>query len=52
MSARDRIRSFLEQNVGKVVTTAQISQVAEILDYQRRIRELRDEVRYADSVAR
>lgn len=43
MSARDRIRSFLEENVGKVVTTRQIREVAEISDYQRRIRELRDE---------
>ena len=43
MAARDRIRSYLEANVGKVVTTRQIREVAEISDYQRRIRELRDE---------
>jgi hypothetical protein len=43
MSARDRIRSYLEANVGKVVTTHQIREVAKISDYQRRIRELRDE---------
>lgn len=43
MSARDRIRSFLEQNVGKIVTTQEIGEVAQISDYQRRIRELRDE---------
>ncbi len=42
MSARDRIRTFLEQNVGRVVTTHEISEVAEISDYQRRIRELRE----------
>lgn len=43
MSARDRVRSFFEANVGRVVTTSEISQVAAINDYQRRIRELRDE---------
>lgn len=43
MSARDRIRSYLEANVGKVVTTAQISKVARISEYARRIRELRDD---------
>jgi hypothetical protein len=43
MSARDRIREFLETNVGRVVTTKQIGRVAGISDYQRRIRELRDE---------
>lgn len=42
-SARDRIRAFLEANVGKVVTTQQVGTVAGIQDYQRRIRELRDE---------
>jgi len=41
--ARTKIRAFLEGNVGKVVTTNQISDVAGIRDYQRRIRELRDE---------
>ena len=43
MGARDRIRAFLEAHVGKVVTTKQIGKVAKISDYQRRIRELRDE---------
>ena len=43
MSARDRIRSFLEANVGKIVTTQQIGDVAKIRDYARRIRELRDQ---------
>ena len=43
MSARDRIRYFLEENVGRVVTTQEIREVAQISDYQRRIRELRDE---------
>jgi 5-methylcytosine-specific restriction endonuclease McrA len=43
MSARDKIRAFLEANVGKIVTTHDIAAVAQIRDYQRRIRELRDE---------
>ena len=43
VGARDRIRSFFEANVGKVVTTHQIRDVAQISDYQRRIRELRNE---------
>ena len=43
MGARDRIRKFLEENVGKVVTTHQIGEVAGISDYQRRIRELRND---------
>jgi hypothetical protein len=41
--ARTKIRQFLEENVGRVVNTNQISEVAGIRDYQRRIRELRDE---------
>lgn len=43
MSARDNIRKFLEAKVGQVVTTQEISEVAGISDYQRRIRELRNE---------
>jgi len=43
MSARDLIRAFFEANIGKVVTTQQIRQVARISEYARRIRELRDE---------
>jgi hypothetical protein len=42
MSARDRIRNFFEANLGRIVTTHEISEVANIRDYQRRIRELRD----------
>ena len=41
--ARDRIRSFFEENEGKVVTTHQIREVAGISEYARRIRELRNE---------
>lgn len=43
MSARDRIRAFLEENVGRTVTTHEIREVAGISEYARRIRELRDE---------
>ena len=46
MGARDRIREFFVANVGKVVTTQQISCVAKISEYARRIRELRDEEGY------
>ena len=42
MGARDEIRKFLEANVGKIVTR-HISSVAKIHDYQRRIRELRND---------
>jgi hypothetical protein len=42
MGARDRIRDFFEQNLGNVVTTHEIAEVAQIRDYPRRIRELRD----------
>lgn len=43
MGARDRLRSFFEDNVGKVVNTHQLREVAKISEYARRIRELRDE---------
>jgi hypothetical protein len=39
--ARARIRQLFEQNVGKVLHTNRIAKVANIRDYQRRIRELR-----------
>jgi len=42
MSGLSRIRAFLEANVGRVITTHEISEVAGIRDYQRRIRELRE----------
>lgn len=41
--ARAKIRAFLEEKVGHVVTTDQIGRIAGIHDYQRRIRELRNE---------
>lgn len=43
MGARDRIRDFFIRNVGKVVTTNEIKEIARISEYARRIRELRDE---------
>jgi len=43
MAAKDRIRSFLEANIGRVITTQEIREVAGISEYARRIRELRDE---------
>jgi hypothetical protein len=42
MSARNRIRVFFEANLRRIITTHEISEVAGIRDYQRRIRELRD----------
>jgi len=43
VSARDRLRAFFEQNVGKVVKTEKLRQVGGISEYARRIRELRDD---------
>jgi 5-methylcytosine-specific restriction endonuclease McrA len=43
LSARDEIRKFFERNVGKTVTTEEIAIIARIRDYQRRIRELRND---------
>jgi hypothetical protein len=43
MGARDKIRQFFEANVGRILTTQQIREVAGISEYGRRIRELRDE---------
>jgi len=42
MSARDKLRSFFEASVGRVVTTKQLRKVGGISEYARRIRELRD----------
>jgi hypothetical protein len=46
MGARDKIRKFFVEHVGKIVTTKQIRKVAGISEYARRIRELRDEEGY------
>ena len=43
MSARDRLRAYFEANVGVVLTTQNLAAVANISEYARRIRELRDE---------
>ncbi len=43
MGARDKLRSFFEANVGKVVKTQRLRKMAGISEYARRIRELRDE---------
>lgn len=42
-SARKRIGDFLKANVGKTVTKEQLSEVAGISEWARRVRELRDE---------
>jgi 5-methylcytosine-specific restriction endonuclease McrA len=41
--AKSKIRAYFESHVGEIVTTDEISKVAGIRDYQRRIRELRNE---------
>jgi 5-methylcytosine-specific restriction endonuclease McrA len=41
--ARNRIRKYFEDNVGKIVTTKQIKRIAKISEYARRIRELRND---------
>ncbi len=46
MGARDKIRKYFIENVGKIVTTKKIRRVAGISEYARRIRELRDEEGY------
>lgn len=43
MGARDRIRAYFEQNVGRIITTHEIAEVAGIREHARRIRELRDQ---------
>jgi hypothetical protein len=42
-SARSRIETFLEANVGEVVTREQLDYVSKIAEGSRRVRELRDE---------
>lgn len=43
MSGRSRLRAFFEANVGRIVTTDELRRAAGIIDYARRVRELRDE---------
>ncbi|HAK97252.1 MAG TPA: HNH endonuclease [Planctomycetes bacterium] len=45
-SARDRLLAFFLKNVGKVVTKEQLSAVAGISEWARRVRELRDNFGY------
>jgi 5-methylcytosine-specific restriction endonuclease McrA len=42
-SARQRLKDFFLQNLGQVVTAGQLQQVANISEWARRVRELRDE---------
>lgn len=42
-SARDRLRQFFVANVGRIMRTQELREVAGISEYARRIRELRDE---------
>ncbi len=46
MAAKNKIRNFFILNVGKIVTTQQIREIAGISEYARRIRELRNEEGY------
>jgi len=41
LGARRKLRAFFEANVGRIVTTKELSRIAGIYDYQRRIREVR-----------
>ncbi len=43
MSAKDRLRLYLEEHVGEVIETATLRGIAGTSEYGRRIRELRDE---------
>lgn len=43
MGSKDRLRTFFEENVGKVLNTQTLRKVAGVSEYARRIRELRDE---------
>jgi hypothetical protein len=42
-SARDKLRTFFSANVGNILRTKELREVAGISEYARRIRELRDE---------
>lgn len=43
MGARDRLRTFFEENVGRKVMKEELAQVASISEWARRLRELRDD---------
>lgn len=42
-SAKDRLRVFFRENVGRVVTAKELQAIASISEWARRVRELRDE---------
>src|ERR1051326_3626969 len=42
-SARDKLRAFFSANVGRILRTQELREVADISEYARRIRELRNE---------
>lgn len=43
MSAKDRLRTYLREHVGEIVTSNELHDVAGITEWARRLRELRDE---------
>ena len=43
MGSKDKLRAYLEANVGKVLKTATLRKVAGVSEYARRLRELRDQ---------
>ncbi len=43
MGSKDKLRVYLEANVGKVLKTATLRKVAGVSEYARRLRELRDQ---------
>lgn len=45
-SSKERIRQFFLENIGKVVTSRQISDVVDASEWARRVRELRDDERW------
>lgn len=42
-SAQSKIKAFLEQRIGQIVTSKQISEISGIISHARRVRELRDD---------
>ena len=42
-SARDKLREYFENHIGEILSTEKLRAVAEISEYARRIRELRDD---------
>jgi len=42
MSARDRLRRYLEEHVGEIIDTERLREIAGVVTYARRLRELRE----------